>query len=59
MTSTQRSKMMSAVKSKDTKPEIAVRKILYSTGYRYRLHAKGILGKRGYCYKKAESGNLH
>jgi DNA mismatch endonuclease, patch repair protein len=40
-----RSLIMSAVHSKDTKPEMAVRKIVYALGYRYRLHDKGLPGK--------------
>ena len=40
----QRSKNMSAIKSKNTKPEIAVRKILHSMGYRFRLHRKDLPG---------------
>lgn len=34
-----RSEIMAAVKSKDTTPELKVRKLLHSLGYRYRLHA--------------------
>ncbi len=40
----QRSRNMSAIKSKNTKPEIAVRKILHSMGYRFRLHRKDLPG---------------
>lgn len=36
---------MSAVKSKNTKPEILVRKALHSMGYRFRLHVKDLPGK--------------
>ena len=39
-----RSKNMSAIKSKNTKPEIAVRKLLHSMGYRFRLHRKDLPG---------------
>ena len=42
--SEQRSRNMSAIKSKNTKPEIKVRKILYSMGYRFRLHSKDLPG---------------
>ena len=42
--SEQRSRNMSAIKSKNTKPEIAVRKILHSMGYRFRLHRKDLPG---------------
>ena len=42
--SEQRSKNMSAIKSKNTKPEIKVRKVLHSMGYRFRLHGKDLPG---------------
>ena len=41
----QRKRNMSAVKSKNTKPEILVRKALHSMGYRFRLHVKDLPGK--------------
>jgi DNA mismatch endonuclease (patch repair protein) len=34
------SRIMAAVRSRDTQPEIAVRKRLWALGYRYRVHAK-------------------
>lgn len=40
-----RSKTMSAVRQKDTGPEMAVRQLLYGMGYRYRLHRKDLPGK--------------
>lgn len=43
-TSEQRHRNMSAVKSKDTKPEILVRKGLHAAGYRFRLHVKDLPG---------------
>lgn len=36
---------MSRIKGKDTKPEILVRKFLFSKGYRYKLHDKKLPGK--------------
>ena len=42
--SDQRSRNMAAIKSKNTKPEIAVRKLLHSLGYRFRLHRKDLPG---------------
>ena len=42
--SERRSRNMSAIKSKNTKPEIAVRKLLHSMGYRFRLHRKDLPG---------------
>jgi DNA mismatch endonuclease (patch repair protein) len=35
---------MRAVKSRDTSPELAVRKILTAMGYRYRLHSEKLPG---------------
>ena len=35
---------MAAIKSKNTKPEIAVRQLLHSLGYRFRLHRKDLPG---------------
>ena len=39
-----RSRMMSGIRSKDTKPEMIVRKFLHSQGFRYRLHARDLPG---------------
>jgi DNA mismatch endonuclease (patch repair protein) len=39
-----RSEIMSSVKNKDTKPELIVRKLLHSMGYRFRLHRKDLPG---------------
>lgn len=41
----QRRRNMSAVKGKDTKPEVLVRKWLHAAGYRFRLHVKDLPGK--------------
>lgn len=40
-----RSFNMSQIGSKDTKPEILVRKALHKKGFRFRLHAKDLPGK--------------
>ena len=40
-----RSRMMSGIRGKDTKPEITVRKGLHARGFRYRLHDKTVAGK--------------
>ena len=39
-----RSFIMSRIKSKNTLPELAVRKYLFSLGYRYRLHLRTLPG---------------
>ena len=40
-----RSLIMSKISNKNTKPEILIRKLLYSLGYRFRLHKKELPGK--------------
>ncbi|MBY6203251.1 very short patch repair endonuclease [Maritalea mobilis] len=40
-----RSEMMSRIRSKDTKPEMLLRKGLHAAGYRFRLHVSGLPGK--------------
>lgn len=36
---------MSLIRSKDTKPELVVRKAVWAAGFRYRLHGKGLPGR--------------
>ena len=36
---------MSSVRSKDTKPELVVRRTLHRLGYRYRLHRRDLPGR--------------
>jgi DNA mismatch endonuclease (patch repair protein) len=45
MTPQERSALMSRIRSKDTKPEIIVRKLIFSMGYRFRLHRRDLPGK--------------
>lgn len=40
-----RRRTMQAVRSTNTKPELAVRRLAYYLGYRYRLHRKDLPGK--------------
>lgn len=40
-----RSRNMSRIRGRDTKPEMAVRRLLHRMGYRYRLHRKDLPGK--------------
>ncbi|MFW6114303.1 MAG: very short patch repair endonuclease [bacterium] len=44
LTPAQRSERMSRVKSKDTKPEVRVRRLVHGLGYRYRLHGRKLPG---------------
>lgn len=39
-----RSRMMSGIKGKDTKPELAIRAALHKRGFRYRLHDRKLSG---------------
>jgi DNA mismatch endonuclease (patch repair protein) len=41
----QRSAMMSRIRSKDTGPEMFIRRMLHKAGYRYRLHVTTLPGK--------------
>lgn len=43
---------MSAVKSKNTKPELMVRKALHGLGFRYSLHNKQLPGKPDLVFRK-------
>ena len=40
-----RSRMMSGIRGKNTKPELLIRKGLFARGFRYRLHDKHLPGK--------------
>lgn len=40
-----RSENMRRIRSKDMKPEMTVRRLVHSMGYRYRLHRKDLPGK--------------
>lgn len=44
MTPKQRSRCMAAVKGKDTKPEMIVRKYLFSSGMRFRVQVRKLPG---------------
>jgi len=45
LTPEQRKWTMSRVRSKNTKPEVTVRRLLHSLGYRFRLHRDDLPGK--------------
>lgn len=51
-TKEQRSKLMGKIKSKDTKEEVRLAKILWHKGYRYRKHDKTIFGTPDLSFKK-------
>lgn len=52
LTPEQRHRNMSHIHGKDTKPEMLVRKFLFSHGFRYRLHVKTLPGKPDIVLKK-------
>ena len=45
LTAAQRSQRMGLVRSKNTKPELELRRLVHSMGYRYRLHGKSLPGR--------------
>ena len=45
LTPEQRQHCMSAIRGKDTKPEMVVRRMVRAMGFRYRLHNKNLPGK--------------
>ncbi|MGS0525664.1 hypothetical protein ACU8V7_11150 [Zobellia nedashkovskayae] len=57
-TTPQRSKIMSKIKGKNTKPELAFRKALYAAGYRYRIDYKKLIGRPDIVLKKIQDGHI-
>lgn len=47
-----RSRMMSGIRGKNTKPELLVRQYLHAKGFRYRLHANELPGKPDLVFPK-------
>ena len=47
-----RSANMAAIKSRDTKPEMVVRRYLFKKGLRYRTHVKRLPGRPDVAIKK-------
>lgn len=44
ITPEQRSRLMSRVKSKNSRPEMVIRRLIFAMGYRFRLHAPNLPG---------------
>jgi len=44
LTPEQRSKLMSRIRGRDTSPEMTIRRLVHSMGYRYRLHRRDLPG---------------
>jgi len=51
-TTPERSKIMSQIRGKNTKPELVFRKALYKAGYRYRIDYKKLVGRPDIVLKK-------
>ncbi|XDF35150.1 very short patch repair endonuclease [Paracidovorax avenae] len=51
-TTPQRSRMMSSIRGKNTRPELALRSALFAAGFRYRLHQRGLPGSPDLVFPK-------
>jgi DNA mismatch endonuclease (patch repair protein) len=49
---TTRSEIMSRVRSKDTRPEMTVRRLIHKAGFRYRLHVADLPGRPDLVFPK-------
>lgn len=47
-----RSRMMSGIRGRDTNPELKIRRLLHSQGFRFRLHGKDLPGKPDIVFPK-------
>ena len=52
LTPEQRKKTMKAIRNKETKPEVFLRKELWNLGYRYRKNSRDIFGKPDIVFLK-------
>jgi DNA mismatch endonuclease, patch repair protein len=50
-----RSEVMARIRSKNTKPEVTVRKYLHAKGFRYRLHDKKLPGNPDIILKRCKT----
>ena len=53
-----RRRIMSAVRGRNTKPEMVVRRLLHSMGYRYRLHSKDLPGNPDIVFRSRRKANF-
>lgn len=47
-----RSRMMSGIRSRNTKPELTLRRALHRLGFRFRLHATDVPGKPDLVFRR-------
>lgn len=52
---TTRSRMMSGIRSRNTQPEMILRKALHARGFRYRLHGSTLPGKPDLIFPKYQA----
>ncbi|WP_084355942.1 very short patch repair endonuclease [Novosphingobium lentum] len=50
-----RSRMMSGIRGKNTRPELMLRQALHALGFRYRLHAPELPGKPDLAFPKHQA----
>ena len=50
-----RSRMMSGIRGKDTKPEMIIRSSLHKLGFRFRLHSRSLPGKPDMALRKYQA----
>jgi DNA mismatch endonuclease (patch repair protein) len=48
----ERSEIMARVRSKNSRPELFVRRLVFALGYRYRLHAMDLPGRPDLVFRK-------
>lgn len=54
LTPKQRSRTMSLIRSKDTRPELTIRRLLHARGLRFRKHMSGLPGKPDLVFVSAK-----
>jgi DNA mismatch endonuclease, patch repair protein len=55
LSATERSRNMASIRSKDMKPELAVRKLAHALGFRFRLHRTDLPGKPDLVFPKLKA----
>lgn len=50
-----RSRMMSGIRGKNTKPELLIRRGLHARGFRFRLHCKDVPGNPDICFRSRKA----
>src|SRR2546428_291201 len=53
MTTAQRSATMSRIRSRDTKPELTIRRLVHARGLRYRKHGRWLPGSPDLVFSRA------